>query len=255
MASIYLRKLETETKLPKEQLLPIWKKAKRQTEEVLDRKEADFVEKDFRYALGVARKLLGKRDHVAEFLESDLDAREYLEQVTSANFSSFVNDPTPIQNPKRVQQKKRWWEDDDQEESLQEEDDEAASAGSDTDMDGVTEAGFEDSDYSGDKSSIETAADDSEADDMTADDDEEAGLDMDEEVDPENVPTRKDLIKAKDQATDQDLEDENNQRRLYDDLEEDYDPVSAWEQIAAEKDAEDALLEAPHAKVKSKATW
>lgn len=91
MPSAYVRNLAKETGKSTAEIEKLWKKAKEITAETLGTKEADFGSKEYKYTVGIVKNMLGVKEEIidpSKFLNSDLNAKEYLEAVlVSSNFS------------------------------------------------------------------------------------------------------------------------------------------------------------------------
>ncbi len=101
MVSPYVKKLSRETGKSEKEISGFWDKAKKIAQETFGVKEDDFTTEHFEFAIETVKNMLGLSEEVvnpANFLQSELNAKEYIETVTSGSFS--VGDKNPVIPPK-----------------------------------------------------------------------------------------------------------------------------------------------------------
>jgi hypothetical protein len=98
MPSPYIKSLSRETGKSESELEKLWSKAKEITSDTFNKKESEFGEKEYSYTVGIIKNMLGLKEEVlnpAKFLESEMNAREYIETITSSAFPSLDKDLNP----------------------------------------------------------------------------------------------------------------------------------------------------------------
>jgi len=101
MISPYVKKLSKETGKSEKEISDFWEKAKKITSETYGVKEDNFTTEHYEFAITTVKNMLGLSEEIvnpANFLQSDLSAKEYIETVTSGSFS--VGDKNPVKPPK-----------------------------------------------------------------------------------------------------------------------------------------------------------
>lgn len=90
--SPYVKRLQKETGKEIEELEKHWSKAKKITEDTFGVEEDEFTDREFEYAKESVYRMLGldERFSIAEFIKSDMSAKEFIEQAvqTSGDFST-----------------------------------------------------------------------------------------------------------------------------------------------------------------------
>lgn len=102
MPSPYIKQLARQTGKSEKELEDLWKQAKEITSETFGKPEKDFGDREYSYATGVVKQSLGLKEEiqdVSKFIKSDLDADQYIETVTSPQFT--IGDVRPIQKKKK----------------------------------------------------------------------------------------------------------------------------------------------------------
>ncbi len=91
MPSAYVKSLSRETGKSEAEIEKLWNKAKEITAETFNKKQSEFGSKEYKYTTGIVKNMLGIREELldpSKFLNSNMDADEYLESVVvSSNFS------------------------------------------------------------------------------------------------------------------------------------------------------------------------
>lgn len=109
MPSPYIKSLSRETGKPESELEKLWSKAKEITSDTFNKKESEFGEKEYSYTVGIIKNMLGLKEEVlnpAKFLESDMNAKEYIETITSSAFPSLDKDLVPPEKEEDDEEKK-----------------------------------------------------------------------------------------------------------------------------------------------------
>lgn len=109
MPSPYIKSLSRETGKSESELEKLWSKAKEITSDTFNKKESEFGEKEYSYTVGIVKNMLGLKEEVlnpAKFLESEMNAREYIETITSSAFPSLDKDLTPPEKEDDKEKKK-----------------------------------------------------------------------------------------------------------------------------------------------------
>lgn len=79
----------------------LWNDAKNIAEEELGKKEKDFNDYDWKYVTGILKNMLDiKESYVINFLDSDMNAKQFIETVISGQFSAIQD--SPIQFKKNI---------------------------------------------------------------------------------------------------------------------------------------------------------
>ena len=88
MPNPWLIKLSKETGKPESELESLWNRAKQKAGEQLNVPLNDFDTKEYKYTVGIVKKMLGLDEsiNVGSFINSDMTAEQYIETVVSANF-------------------------------------------------------------------------------------------------------------------------------------------------------------------------
>lgn len=90
--SPYVKKLQKETEKSVEELQEHWNKAKEITEETFGVSQEEFTDREYEFAYETTYRILGldEQFNIAEFIQSDLSAKEFIEQAvqTSGDFSN-----------------------------------------------------------------------------------------------------------------------------------------------------------------------
>lgn len=92
MASPYVKKLAKDFGKSEKEMEDLWSKAKEITSETFNKKEIDFSEKEYSYTTGIIKNMLGIKEDVldpSKFLNSELNAREFIETSISSAFPSL----------------------------------------------------------------------------------------------------------------------------------------------------------------------
>ena len=108
MPSPYIKSLSRETGKSESELEKLWSKAKEITSDTFNKKESEFGEKEYSYTVGIIKNMLGLKEEVlnpAKFLESEMNAREYIETITSSAFPSLDKDLTPPEEDEKEKKK------------------------------------------------------------------------------------------------------------------------------------------------------
>jgi len=90
MPSAYVRSLSKETGKSVSEIEKLWDKAKEITSETFNKDEDEFDDREYKYSVGIVRNMIGLDERVLDptnFLNSDKSAKDYIETITSANFS------------------------------------------------------------------------------------------------------------------------------------------------------------------------
>ncbi len=101
MMSPYVKKLSRETGKSEKEISGFWEKAKKITSETFGVKEDNFTTEHYEFAITTVKNMLGLSEEIvnpANFLQSELGAKEYIETVVSGSFS--VGDKNPVIPPK-----------------------------------------------------------------------------------------------------------------------------------------------------------
>lgn len=101
MISPYVKKLSRETGKSEKEISDFWEKAKKITSETFGVREDSFDTEHYEFAITTVKNMLGLSEEIVNpvnFLQSDLDAKDYIETVVSGSFS--VGDKNPIIPPK-----------------------------------------------------------------------------------------------------------------------------------------------------------
>lgn len=101
MVSPYVKKLARETGKSEKEITQFWDKAKKIAQETFGVTENDFTTEHFEFAIETVKNMLGLSEEIvnpANFLQSELSAKEYIETVVSGSFS--VGDKNPVIPPK-----------------------------------------------------------------------------------------------------------------------------------------------------------
>lgn len=99
MASPYVIKLIKDTGKPANQIEKLWADAKHIASETFGKSEDDFGKAEYEFAYGTVMNILGKKESVLNpevFLNSDKSARDFIEEVISADFN--IGDDNPVVN-------------------------------------------------------------------------------------------------------------------------------------------------------------
>jgi len=82
MPSPYLTKLSNELDIPTEELESKWSEAKKATSETFGVAEGDFAEREYAYATGIVKNMLGiTESYIKQFLASELPAKDFAKAV------------------------------------------------------------------------------------------------------------------------------------------------------------------------------
>jgi len=122
MPSPWLQKLAKETDKTEKELEKYWKKALKIAGEEFGKKKDDFGPKEYKFAVGVVKNILGENVSILDptiFLESDLNAKEFLETVASSSFN--IGNVKP---PKKKKSEDDDMEDEDDDEEEEDDDEE-----------------------------------------------------------------------------------------------------------------------------------
>lgn len=97
MPSPYIRSLSKETGKPEAEIEKLWNKAKDITSDTFGKPEDDFGSKEYKYTVGIVKNMLGLDEKVLDptyFLKSGKTAKEFIETLTSAQFT--IGDVNPV---------------------------------------------------------------------------------------------------------------------------------------------------------------
>jgi len=89
MISPFVKKLIKETGIDEKKAVETWNEAKEKVSQKHNKKEEDFEEKKYLAVYNNAKKILGISEEnikPSDFLNSDLDANTFIEQVVSGDF-------------------------------------------------------------------------------------------------------------------------------------------------------------------------
>jgi len=92
MPNPWIKKLVKETNKSEAELEKMWSKAKKITSDHYKTNETDFNDTHYGYAVGVVKNMAGLREHVKDFVNSELSAREFIETVISGDFNAIHKD-------------------------------------------------------------------------------------------------------------------------------------------------------------------
>lgn len=90
MPSPYVNSLAKETGKSVSEIEKLWNKAKEISSDTFGKPEKDFGAKEYKYTVGIVKNMLGLDEKVLDpsfFLNSDKSAKEFIETVTSAQFT------------------------------------------------------------------------------------------------------------------------------------------------------------------------
>lgn len=90
MPSAYVKSLSKETGKSVSEIEKLWDKAKEIASDTFNKGEDDFDDREYKFSVGVVKNMLGLDERVLDptnFLNSEKSAKEYIETLTSANFS------------------------------------------------------------------------------------------------------------------------------------------------------------------------
>lgn len=72
----------------------LWDEAKNIAEQELGKKEKDFNDRDWKYVTGILKNMLDiEESYTVDFLNSKLNAKQYIETVISGQFSAIQDNP------------------------------------------------------------------------------------------------------------------------------------------------------------------
>ena len=97
MPSPYVNSLAKETGKSVGEIEKLWNKAKDITSDTFSKSEDDFGTKEYKYTVGIVKNMLGLDEKILDpsfFLNSDKSAKEFIETVTSAQFT--IGDVNPV---------------------------------------------------------------------------------------------------------------------------------------------------------------
>jgi len=107
MQSPYIKKMVKELGLSEKEVVKFWNTAIKTTEDMRGMEEDNFTYKEYNYAMQTVRhlalpeeKILEESISISEFIGSGKTAQEFLETVTSGNFS--IGDKTAIKQSKNL---------------------------------------------------------------------------------------------------------------------------------------------------------
>lgn len=98
MASPYVKKLAKDFGKSEKEMEKHWNKAKNITSDTFNKEEFQFGEKEYNYTIEIIKNLLGIKEEVLDpsvFLNSDLNAKEFIETITSSSFPSLDKNLIP----------------------------------------------------------------------------------------------------------------------------------------------------------------
>lgn len=104
MVSPYIKKLVRETGKSEREISQFWEKAKKITSETFGVKEDDFTTEHYEFAITTVKNMLGLSEEIvnpSNFLQSDLDAKNYIETVISGSLK--IADKNPVIVTKNTQ--------------------------------------------------------------------------------------------------------------------------------------------------------
>jgi hypothetical protein len=89
MPSPYVKKLAQETGREISEIESRWSEAKNLAAESLGKPESDFLDEDYKYVVGTLKNMLGIHEglKVKDFLDSGVNARDFIETVISSQFN------------------------------------------------------------------------------------------------------------------------------------------------------------------------
>jgi len=108
MTSPYVKKLARETGKSEREISDFWEKAKKITSETFGVKEDNFTTEHYEFAITTVKNMLGLSEEIvnpSNFLQSELDAKKYIETVISG--SLHIADKNPVIMTKDKEEEKK----------------------------------------------------------------------------------------------------------------------------------------------------
>jgi len=99
MASPYVTKLIKDTGKSASEVEKYWNQAKKIASETFGKSENDFGKAEYEFAYGTVMNMFGKKESILNpevFLSSEKSAKEFIEEVISADFN--IGDENPVIN-------------------------------------------------------------------------------------------------------------------------------------------------------------
>ena len=108
MPSPYVKQLAKETGKSSEEIEVLWNKAKELSKDSFGTAEEEWGEKEYSYTVGIVKNMLGINESLSaiKFINSDLSAKEFIEQATVVSADFSLDNLTTKKDPEDDEEKK-----------------------------------------------------------------------------------------------------------------------------------------------------